>query len=252
MTDARGLDPLVPLRHVAIIMDGNNRWARERQLGGISGHRHGVENVRKVLSACRRHNIQILTLFAFSSENWQRPPAEVRGLMSLFATYIRSESRKLKDEGVSLTVIGERKRFSPGLCRRIERAEKLTEGGDTNLVLAVDYGGRWDITRGARRLAQQVEQGNVRPQDITEDMFERELCLAQFSPPDLCIRTAGEQRISNFLLWQLAYTELHFAPCYWPDFGEQAFDEAVAEYYRRQRRFGLSSSQLNLPNKESA
>lgn len=252
MTDAQELDLLAPLRHVAIIMDGNNRWAREHQLGGISGHRHGVENVRKVLGACRHHNIETLTLFAFSSENWQRPPAEVRGLMSLFATYIRNEARKLKDEGVSLKVIGERSRFSQGLRRRIELAEKLTEGGDTNLVLAVDYGGRWDITRAARRLAQQVEQGSVRPQDITEDVFARELCLAEFIPPDLCIRTAGEQRISNFLLWQLAYTELHFAPCYWPDFDEQAFDEAVGEYYRRQRRFGLSSTQLDLPNRESA
>ena len=158
MTDVRELDPPTPLRHVAIIMDGNNRWARKHQLGGISGHRHGVENVRKVLGACRRHNIETLTLFAFSSENWQRPPAEVRGLMSLFATYIRNESRKLKDEGVSLKIIGERGRFSQGLRRRIELAEKLTEGGDSSLVLAVDYGGRWDITRAARSLAEQVEQ----------------------------------------------------------------------------------------------
>ncbi len=252
MTDVRELDPPTPLRHVAIIMDGNNRWARKHQLGGISGHRHGVENVRKVLGACRRHNIETLTLFAFSSENWQRPPAEVRGLMSLFATYIRNESRKLKDEGVSLKIIGERGRFSQGLRRRIELAEKLTEGGDSSLVLAVDYGGRWDITRAARSLAEQVEQGRIRPEDITEGVVERELCLAGFAPPDLCIRTAGEQRISNFLLWQLAYTEFHFTPCYWPDFGEQAFDEAVEEYYRRQRRFGLSSSQLDFPDRESA
>ena len=244
MTDLYEFDPPTPLRHVAIIMDGNNRWARKHQLGGISGHRHGVENVRTVLSACRRHNIETLTLFAFSSENWQRPPAEVRGLISLFATYIRNESRKLKDEGVSLKVIGERGRFSQGLRRRIELAETFTEGGDTHLVLAVDYGGRWDITRAARRLAERVEDGRMRPEEITEELLDRELCLAGFSPPDLCIRTAGEQRISNFLLWHLAYTEFYFTETLWPDFREEHLVEAILEYQKRERRFGLTSDQL--------
>lgn len=250
MTELCGLDLSCPLRHVAIIMDGNNRWAQQRGLSGVAGHQTGVENVRNVLNASRDYGIETLSLFAFSSENWQRPRSEVRGLLSLFATYIRNEARELRDRNVRLRVIGERERFSSGLRKRIEKAEAQTVDGDMDLILAVDYGGRWDITEAARTLARKAAQGTLDPAAITEDMFSEELCLADLPPPDLCIRTAGEQRISNFLLWQMAYTEFYFASCYWPDFGEDAFALAVNEYQNRKRRFGLSSSQLLLLKSE--
>jgi undecaprenyl diphosphate synthase len=241
-----------PLRHVAIIMDGNNRWANERGLTGLAGHRAGVENVRNILEACRYHGVETLTLFAFSSENWQRPASEVRGLMSLFAMYIRNEVKDLCKRNVRLRVIGQRTRFSNNLCKRIKNAEALTATGELNLVLAVDYGGRWDITQAARSIADQACRGEIKLNDINEEIFSRELCLGNLAPPDLCIRTAGEQRISNFLLWHLAYTELYFAGCYWPDFDELAFSKAVEQYRGRKRRFGLSSGQTQVLQKESA
>lgn len=230
-----------PLRHVAIIMDGNSRWARARGLAAIAGHRTGVERVRDVLDSCRDHGIEVATLFAFSSENWQRPADEVSGLMALFASYLRKERRELIRRGVSLRVIGARDRFSPRLRRLIGRVEEATADGRLRLNLAVDYGGRWDIVRTARQLAEQARAGLIDPADIDEELVERHLCLADGPPPDLCIRTAGELRISNFLLWQLAYTELYFADCFWPDFNAGRFSEAVAEYHRRQRRFGRSA-----------
>lgn len=234
------------LRHVAIIMDGNNRWANARGFAGVSGHRAGVENVRNVLEACRHHGIDTLTLFAFSSENWQRPLAEVRGLMSLFAMYIKNEIKNLQEKNVRLRVIGERSRFSKGLRKRIVEAEQLTAEGDLNLVLAVDYGGRWDIAQAAKSLALKTARGELDAAEINEEMFAAELCLSDLPPPDLCIRTAGEQRISNFLLWQMAYTEFYVADCYWPDFSGAVFAEAIEEYQGRKRRFGQSSSQGKL------
>lgn len=247
-----GQDSSTPLRHVAIIMDGNNRWAREQGLSGIAGHRAGVENVREVLAACESQGVDTLTLFAFSSENWQRPASEVRGLMSLFATYIRKEVSDLRERGVRLRVIGDRNRFSDRLRRRIQRAEQLTACGEMNLVLAVDYGGRWDIVQAARSLAAKAVGGELRPDEINEDTVAGELAIADLPCPDLCIRTAGEQRISNFMLWQMAYTEFYFADCYWPEFGGEAFAEAVAAYYGRQRRFGLTASQVLTSRQESA
>ena len=234
------------LRHVAIIMDGNNRWANARGFTGIAGHRAGVENVRNILEACRKHGINTVTLFAFSSENWQRPVAEVRGLMSLFAMYIKNEVKNLQERNVQLRIIGERSRFSKGLRKRIIEAEQLTAAGDLTLVLAVDYGGRWDITQAARSLAMKAVRGEVDAVEINEEMLARELCLSDLSPPDLCIRTAGEQRLSNFLLWQMAYTEFYVADCYWPDFCETAFSQAIEAYQGRNRRFGQSSSQEQL------
>ncbi len=227
-----------PLRHVAIIMDGNNRWATERGLAGLAGHRAGVERVRDVLEAAQRHDIEVLTLFAFSSENWTRPTPEVRGLISLLATYLRSQVSQLIKRGIRLRVIGHRGRFSPRMRKLIARSEQRTAKGSRTLVLAIDYGGRWDIVEGARALARQVLAGELAPDDIDENRLQAELSLADLPEPDLCIRTAGEQRISNFLLWQLAYAELYFAPCYWPDFDQAAFDRAVADYRSRQRRFG--------------
>ncbi len=232
------------LRHVAVIMDGNNRWARQRGLGGVAGHRAGIERVRGILDAARAHDIEVLTLFAFSSENWQRPAAEVAGLMSLFADYLERELNELRERGVELRVIGERQQFSLRLQKLIAKAENATAGGAFKLVLAVDYGGRWDVVRAARELAGRVASGSLAVDQINEDLFERSLSLGDLPMPDLCIRTAGERRISNFLLWQLAYTELHFAECYWPDFDRAAFDLAVLDYHQRQRRFGLTDEQV--------
>lgn len=236
-----------PLRHVSIIMDGNSRWASARGLRGVSGHRAGVERVRDVLDSCQAHDVAVITLFAFSSENWQRPAEEVSGLMALFANYLRREQRELVRRDVRLRVVGARERFSARLIRRIDRVEAATAGGRLLLNLAVDYGGRWDIVRAARALAERVQAGALSPADIDETAVERHLCLGDVTPPDLCIRTAGEQRLSNFLLWQLAYSELYFADCYWPDFDREHFNGAVGEYYRRQRRFGRAASQLLAP-----
>ncbi|MGK2914199.1 MAG: polyprenyl diphosphate synthase [Porticoccaceae bacterium] len=233
-----------PLHHLAVIMDGNNRWARQRGLGGVAGHRAGVEQVRGILDACQSHDIQVLTLFAFSSENWQRPAAEVGGLMSLFAGYLEREIKELRERRVRLRIIGEKSQFSRHLQKLIAHAENTTADGEFTLALAVDYGGRWDIVQAARQLARQVAAGKLAPEQISETLFEQNLCLGDLPMPDLCIRTAGERRISNFLLWQLAYTELYFADCYWPDFDRQALDLAVRDYYQRQRRFGLTGDQL--------
>jgi len=245
MAETLAADSAQPLRHVAVIMDGNNRWAKAQGLPGHEGHRAGVERVRDMIESCQRHHVEVVTLFAFSSENWQRPALEVSALMTLFATYIKKEAKALHERGIRLRVIGERDRFSSRLQKRIADAEVLTVNNTAmTLVLAVDYGGRGDIVAASRKLAQQALDGTLSVDDIDEDLFEKNLCLADLPQPDLCIRTAGEQRISNFLLWQLAYSELYFADCYWPDFDASAFDDAAAAYYQRQRRFGLSQEQM--------
>lgn len=235
--------PESALRHIAIIMDGNNRWAKKRLLPGAVGHKRGVERVRDALQACKRHAVPALTVFAFSSENWQRPAAEVNALMDLFSSYLQNEQRKLREEGVALRVIGSRQRFSPQLLQLIEQAEAVTAGGSSRLNLAVDYGGRWDIADAARRLALQVQAGTLDPQQIDEHLLNSTLALGDLPPPDLLIRTGGDQRISNFLLWQCAYAELYFSDVLWPDFTEKEFDLAVADFHTRQRRFGKSGSQ---------
>ncbi len=241
-----------PLRHVAVIMDGNNRWARQRGLPGLSGHQAGAERVRELFEACKRHGIEVLTLFAFSSENWRRPSQEVQGLMSLFASYLKKEIKPLQDRGIRLRVIGSRKRFSPRLCKLIEMAEEQTRAGERTLVLAVDYGGQWDIAQAARQLAMKVESGELSSAEINEQMMAGEMALADLPPVDLCIRTAGEQRISNFLLWQMAYAEFYFTDVFWPDFDATSFDAAVHEYFRRQRRFGMTSEQVEAGEKARA
>lgn len=242
---AQNSDVITPLRHVAIIMDGNNRWAKQRGLGGLAGHQQGVERVRDALDSCQRHDIDVLTLFAFSSENWRRPAAEVRGLMSLFASYLKKETRELVARDIRLRIIGGRERFSNRLRGLIEESEARTAGGGRTLVLAVDYGGRWDITQAIRSLVSKIQSGELQPEAIDEAMIGRQMCLADLPPPDLCIRTASEQRISNFMLWQMAYTEFYFPRCYWPDFDAAAFDQAVAEYRQRQRRFGTRAEAHN-------
>lgn len=253
MTDPNAFNPHnCPLRHVAIIMDGNNRWARQRGLLGPAGHQAGAERVRDMFEACRCHNIEVLTLFAFSSENWRRPVQEVQGLMSLFAAYLKKEIKSLKDRGIRLRVIGSRERFSPRLRKLIEEAETQTKQGERTLVLAVDYGGKWDITQALRTLAARVEAGELNSADVSEQLLAQEMTLSDLPPVDLCIRTAGEQRISNFLLWQMAYAELYFTDVLWPDFDTACFDAAVQEYFCRQRRFGMTSEQVAAREKASA
>jgi len=234
-----------PLKHVAIIMDGNSRWAKQRGKQGIAGHKAGVERIRDVLGACREQGVQALTLFAFSSENWRRPPKEVEALMGLFYSYLKREARKLADEGVALKVIGSRLRFDKKLLAAINEAESIACDGDATLVIAADYGGCWDIANSARILAESVLQGQMQPSDITEEALSAHISTADLPPLDLLIRTGGECRISNFLLWQAAYAELYFSPLLWPEFGGDALRAAVADYYCRQRRFGKTGDQVD-------
>lgn len=232
-------------RHVAIIMDGNNRWARAHGLSGVRGHRAGVEAVRAVIRRAAERGIETLTLFAFSSENWKRPPAEVRALMELFLMVLKREVRKLHDNGIRLSVIGERERFSEAIQQHIERAETLTrDNTGLHLIIAANYGGQRDIALAARRLAQRVEAGEMAAEQIDEAALDEEIGRVSAPPVDLCVRTSGELRVSNFLLWQLAYSEFHFSSLLWPDFGGDAFDEALDDFCRRQRRFGMTQEQI--------
>ena len=227
-------------RHLAIIMDGNNRWARREGYPGVAGHRAGAEVVREIVSACETRGIRYLTLFAFSSENWGRPRAEVRALLALLSRYLRNEVEKLAKDGVRLRVIGRRDRFSPRLQKLIAKAEAATEAGDrATLTLALDYGGRWDVAEVTRSIAQDVAARKLDPADIDEETVSQRLATAELPDPDLCIRTAGEARISNFLLWQFAYAEFWFTEVLWPDFDETVLDLALADYAVRERRFGV-------------
>ena len=232
-------------RHVAIIMDGNKRWARQRSLPDLAGHRAGLESVRKIISACGDYGIETLTLFAFSSENWQRPNGEVRGLMRLFYSALKREVADLHKNHIRLRIIGDRQRFSPMICKRMDEAEALTRNNArTTLVIAADYGGQWDIAQASRRMAEEVAEGRLSPDEITTELMNEYLSLADLPCPDLCIRTGGEQRISNFLLWQMAYTELFFTSTFWPDFRESEFLQAITDFSGRQRRFGRETPHL--------
>jgi undecaprenyl diphosphate synthase len=202
--------PVIP-RHVAIIMDGNNRWAKRRGVSGPSGHRAGVEAVRGVLRACKRYGVEVLTLFAFSSENWGRPLPEVRALLALLSRYLRNEVRELHKDGIRIRFIGERLRFSQRQQNLMEQSEHLTRGNTgATVVIAVDYGGQWDIAQATRKLARQVQEGSLQPRDITPELIDRNISISDLPRPDLCIRTGGDARISNFMLWHFAYTELYF------------------------------------------
>lgn len=234
-----------PPQHVAIIMDGNGRWAKKRGLPRFAGHKTGVDSVRKIVSACGEHGVKVLTLFAFSSENWARPEKEVGVLMELFLTALKQEVKKLHRNNVRLQVIGGLDAFSEKLQRRIAEAEAMTADNDgLTLVIAANYGGRWDVTQAVRRLYQDIEAGKKSIDNVSEDDISQYLALADLPEPDLFIRTGGEQRISNFLLWQLAYTELYFTDTLWPDFNKDAFEEALASFNRRQRRFGRTGEQV--------
>ena len=232
-------------RHIAIIMDGNGRWAKNRFLPRTAGHHAGVSSVRKVIEYCGSIGVEALTLFAFSSENWRRPQHEVSVLMGLFLATLERETEKLHGKNVRLRIIGDRLAFAPELQERISAAESLTSTNTgLNVVIAANYGGRWEITEAVRRLAAQVASGCLAPDAISTEVFAANLNLADLPEPDLFIRTGGEKRISNFLLWQLAYTELYFTDTLWPDFDEAALEEAIKDYSGRQRRFGYTGEQV--------
>lgn len=232
-------------RHVAVIMDGNGRWARKRSLPRHSGHRAGVKSVRAIVENSAKHGVEYLTLFAFSSENWRRPDEEVGMLMSLFLEALRREVAELHKNNVRLRFIGERKRLDEKLLGKIADAEALTANNTgLRLQVAVAYGGRWDIVAAARNVAARAASGEISPEAIDEATFAAGLQLGDAPDPDLLIRTGGEQRISNFLLWNLAYAELWFTDVLWPDFGAAEFEAALAHYSQRQRRYGHTGEQL--------
>lgn len=232
-------------QHVAIVMDGNGRWAKQRGRARTFGHHRGARATRQAVEYCVRNNIPNLTLFAFSSENWSRPAMEVSVLMKLFMRALRTEIRDLKKNGVKLCFVGDLSKFSEPLQKAMRKGVEDTAGGTAVcLNIAVNYGGRWDLVQAAQRVAQEVERGELKASEVDEAAFARHLALADVAEPDLFIRTSGETRISNFLLWQLAYTELYFTPLLWPDFDSAAFDEAILVFRQRERRFGLVSEQL--------
>lgn len=229
-------------RHVAIIMDGNGRWAKKRYLPRVAGHRKGVEAVRLTVKACIERGVAALTLFAFSSENWRRPAEEVSLLMQLFVSALQQEVEQLHAGGVRFRTIGDLSRFDPKLVRLIQDAQQLTASNTKlTLTVAANYGGRWDILQAVEKLRRECG-GDTKP--WTETQLLSRLCLGDLPEPDLFIRTGGEQRISNFLLWQLAYTEFYFTDTLWPDFDGRALDQAIESYLSRERRFGRTSEQL--------
>ncbi|MCH7897935.1 MAG: di-trans,poly-cis-decaprenylcistransferase [Proteobacteria bacterium] len=236
-------DSIVP-EHVAVIMDGNGRWARERGKARHSGHQAGVKSVRATVEHAALRGIQHLTLFAFSSENWSRPAAEVGALMALFVEALRREVAELHRNNVRLEFVGNRASLGAALIRKIEASEARTADNDgLHLIIAIAYGGRWDIAGAARKLAKRAVDGDIHVNDIDEQMLGKNMQFAGVPDPDLLIRTGGEQRISNFLLWNLAYAELWFCDTLWPDFDETEFDRALDFFARRQRRFGRTGDQ---------
>jgi len=238
--------------HVAIIMDGNGRWATKRLLPRSAGHAKGVQSVRNVVEACGESGVRYLTLFAFSSENWRRPPEEVTLLMRLFMQALEKEVSKLRDKGVRLRVIGDLSHFDQALQDRIRESEERTAHNDKlNLTIAANYGGRWDILQATRKMLHHNPLLAHQPSQIGEDDLAAHLSMSWAPEPDLFIRTGGEQRISNFLIWQLAYTELYFTDCFWPDFDHRELQKSFEWYRTRERRFGRTSEQLQSVMTES-
>ncbi|GMR16195.1 MAG: isoprenyl transferase [Gammaproteobacteria bacterium] len=232
-------------KHVAIIMDGNGRWAQKRGSPRIFGHKAGVETVRSIIQSCAEKGIEVLTLFAFSSENWRRPKKEVSLLMMLFLTALRREVKKLHKNGVRLKIVGDVSAFNNKIQEQIKKSEELTKDNKTLVLnIAANYGGQWDITQAVKLLAEQVEYGTLKSEDITSDLISENLSMSDLPEPDLFIRTGGEQRISNFLIWQLAYSELYFTDTLWPDFDREAFELALDSFAGRQRRFGHTGEQI--------
>ena len=229
-------------RHIAIIMDGNGRWAKQRFLPRVAGHQRGVEALRKVVRACRELGVEYLTVFAFSSENWRRPADEVSFLMTLFLKMLEREVANLHENNIRLKIIGDRSRFSDELRQTMRKAEQLTAGNNAlTLTVAANYGGRWDVTHAVQTMLKEHTQ---LAQGFAEDDLSPYLSMSDAPEPDLFIRTGGEQRISNFMLWKLAYTELYFTNILWPAFGRKELEAAIASYQKRERRFGRTSEQL--------
>jgi undecaprenyl diphosphate synthase len=234
-------------RHVAMIMDGNGRWAKQKGRPRVFGHRYGAERVREIVEQAGQWGISVLTLYAFSDENWGRPVDEVGVIMHLIEHYLRKERDELNRQNVRFRVIGDSSRFSPALRKLIDETRELL-ADNTGLILnvALSYGGRAEITRATRAIAEMVAQGQVSPSEITPDMIAGHLDTAGLPDPDLVIRTSGESRISNFLLWQAAYAEFYFTPVLWPDFSRHEFAKALGDFYSRERRFGLTGAQARL------
>jgi undecaprenyl diphosphate synthase len=231
-------------RHIAVIMDGNGRWAAARALPRPAGHHMGVRSVKQIVENCAKRGVQVLTLFAFSSENWKRPREEVSMLMNRFLEALDEEVENLHSNQIRLRFVGHLAQLAPALQERMRAAMNLTAGNARmTLVVAVAYGGRWDIAVAARELAQRCVAGQMKPEEIDESTLGAQLALEGLPDPDLLIRTGGDQRISNFLLWNLAYTELYFCDTLWPEFGERELNDAIEHYGRRQRRFGLTPDQ---------
>jgi undecaprenyl diphosphate synthase len=226
-------------------MDGNGRWAKQRFLPRIAGHKAGVDAVRNTVKYCAEKNIDVLTLFAFSSENWRRPEQEVNFLMDLFIMVLEREVKKLHKQNIQLRIVGDRTRFDKKLALHMQKAEALTQNNTgLKLIVAANYGGQWDVTEACRKVAAEVEQGKLSSADISADVIQARLATAGIPEPDLFIRTSGEQRISNFMIWQLAYSELYFSEVLWPDFDDNELDKALAFYASRERRYGYISEQL--------
>ena len=233
-------------KHVAIVMDGNGRWAKKRFLPRTAGHREGVKTARKVIQTAGELGVKVLTLFAFSSENWQRPQNEVSTLMGLFFSALEQEVQSLAENGVCLQFIGDRSRFSDELQNKIIESEKLTASNDEFVLnIAANYGGRWDVVQAAKNVCARVIDKEIMLEEISESDFSRALSTHPQPDPDLFIRTAGEKRISNFLMWQLAYTELYFTDVLWPDFDDEQLQLAIEEYGTRKRKYGLTQEQVD-------
>lgn len=233
-------------KHIAIVMDGNGRWAKKRFLPRAMGHREGLKATRNIIQACANAGVKVLTLFAFSSENWNRPQDEITALMDLFITALEKEVPKLNQNGVRIFFIGDRAKFSLELQKKIAEAEASTStNNDFTLNIAANYGGRWDIVHAAKILCSKIEQNEIEIDAIDETEFAKYLSTSSQLDPDLFIRTAGEKRISNFLMWQLAYTELYFSDVFWPDFDEQQLALALQDYAQRKRKFGRTQEQID-------
>lgn len=239
-------------RHVAIVMDGNNRWAKIRHLPSLAGHKAGADTVREVVKTCAQYGIESLTLFAFSSENWRRPEKEVIGLMELFMLALKREVKKLHKNNIRLKIIGEKSRFDPTLQKLINDAEALTaDNTGMTLNVAANYGGQWDILQATKALAVKAVKGELDPEAITKESLEQEMSLVGQPAVDLCIRTGGEQRISNFLLWHSAYAEFYFTDKFWPDISQAEMEVAFEVFASRQRRFGKTSEQIEAEAKNA-
>jgi undecaprenyl diphosphate synthase len=232
-------------QHIAIIMDGNGRWAKQRRQPRFMGHRAGVKAVENIVQHCAELGVRVLSLFAFSSENWRRPSKEVSLLMELFALSLKQQAKRLHKNNIRLQIIGDISKFSTSLQKQILQAEELTaKNSGLTINVAANYGGQWDITQAVQKVAARVQSGQLDATEITEELIAAELTTASISDPDLFIRTGGEQRVSNFMLWQMAYTEFYFSETLWPDFDAEQLDNAILSFNQRERRFGKTSEQI--------